>query len=71
MSHPTYLMSRMQREDSHTLAGYRAQGGYKAIEKILEDPISPQSVIEVVKDSGLRGRGGGVRWPSGRAAWRT
>ena len=67
MSHPTYLMSRMEREDSHTLAGYEAQGGYKALRKILTDPIPPQSVIETVKDSGLRGRGGagfptGLKW---------
>ena len=67
MSHPTYLLSRMEREDSHTLAGYEAQGGYKALRKILTDPIPPQSVIETVKDSGLRGRGGagfptGLKW---------
>jgi len=36
---------------------YCEQGGYKALKKIQE--ISPEGVIEEVKESGLRGRGGG------------
>ncbi|MFN8139376.1 MAG: NADH-quinone oxidoreductase subunit NuoF [Fimbriimonadales bacterium] len=39
-----------------TMAGYRAQGGYKGYEKALG--MDRQAVIDEVKKSGLRGRGG-------------
>src|SRR5690606_2058598 len=37
---------------------YLAADGYKALEKVLKT-MTPQDVIETVKKSGLRGRGGG------------
>jgi NADH-quinone oxidoreductase subunit F len=45
---------------------YRKQGGYAAAEKALKT-MSPESVLEEVKKSGLRGRGGagfptGLKW---------
>jgi NADH-quinone oxidoreductase subunit F len=39
-----------------TLDGYRAKGGYKALEKALK--MERQAIIDEVKASGLRGRGG-------------
>jgi NADH-quinone oxidoreductase subunit F len=66
-THETFLLDRCKLEDSHTLAVYKANGGYKAIEKILTLPMSQSAVIEEMKDSGLRGRGGagfptGLKW---------
>ncbi len=48
------------------LEGYRANGGYRAVEKALRT-LSPEAVLEEVKKSGLRGRGGagfptGLKW---------
>jgi len=48
-----------------TLEGYKRHGGYKASEKALK--MDPDAVIQLVKDSGLRGRGGagfptGMKW---------
>jgi len=53
--------------DSWTLASYRARGGWQAWEKILQDKIAPETIIETVKNSSLRGRGGagfptGLKW---------
>ncbi len=50
-----------------TLENYLSVGGYSAWEKILQENISPDDVIEQVKASGLRGRGGagfptGLKW---------
>ncbi|MGH7482738.1 MAG: NADH-quinone oxidoreductase subunit NuoF [Longimicrobiales bacterium] len=47
------------------MEGWRARGGYKALEKALA--MAPSAVVDVVKNSGLRGRGGagfptGVKW---------
>jgi len=39
-----------------TLAGYRAKGGYKGLEKALG--MERGDIVEAVKTSGLRGRGG-------------
>ena len=52
-------------KDSFTLEGYKRNGGYKALAKALK--MEPDDVIKVVKDSGLRGRGGagfptGMKW---------
>ena len=50
-----------------TLASYRSVGGYEALEKILKERIHPEYIIEQLKDSALRGRGGagfptGLKW---------
>ncbi len=49
-----------------TLEVYKKHGGYKAVEKALKT-MSPDEVVEEVKKSGLRGRGGagfptGMKW---------
>ena len=36
---------------------YLKTGGYSALRRILEDKIAPVDVIDMVKPSGLRGRG--------------
>ncbi|UYL08856.1 NADH-quinone oxidoreductase subunit NuoF [Bdellovibrio sp. SKB1291214] len=48
-----------------TLAGYKAKGGYETLPKALK--MQPQQIIDEVKASGLRGRGGagfptGMKW---------
>ncbi len=52
--------------DSHTLSRYLATGGYEALTKALYD-MSREDIIEEVKASNMRGRGGagfptGVKW---------
>ena len=49
------------------LATYQSEGGYEALRKILEEKTDPEAIIEQVKISGLRGRGGagfptGLKW---------
>jgi len=53
--------------DSWTLATYRSIGGYQAWERILREKTPPEKIIEELKLSGLRGRGGagfptGMKW---------
>jgi len=60
------LLSYTDVENSHTLQAYLSLGGYSAIKKALFD-MSPQDIIEEVKKSKLRGRGGagfptGLKW---------
>jgi hypothetical protein len=43
--------------DPSSIEDYRENGGYKALEKVLEK-MSPEEVIEEIKISGLAGRGG-------------
>lgn len=51
---------------------YIARDGYKALEKVLFE-MSPQQIVEEIKASGLRGRGGagfptGMKWEAGLKA---
>src|SRR5262245_34688217 len=60
------LLRRILKNASPSLDAYRADGGYKALRKAL-DQMTPAQGIDEVKDSGLRGRGGagfpcGVKW---------
>ena len=54
-------------DQAHTLESYLKIGGYQAWRKILAEKTPPETVIEEIKASGLRGRGGagfptGLKW---------
>ncbi|MCZ6724422.1 MAG: NADH-quinone oxidoreductase subunit NuoF [Gammaproteobacteria bacterium] len=57
----------LQYDQPWSMESYLKTGGYQALKKILNQNISPEQVIEQVKSSGLRGRGGagfptGLKW---------
>lgn len=63
--HRQILLEHIKHADQHTLAGYESRGGYEAIKKALA--TDPLAIIEEVKKSGIRGRGGagfsaGMKW---------
>ncbi len=60
------LLRNVDVPDGHLLATYRASGGYQALAKAL-DEYTPDEIIDLVKASNLRGRGGagfptGLKW---------
>lgn len=61
-----------RRIDPHSLEDYIVLGGYSALAKVLGG-MKPHDVLDEIKKSGLRGRGGGgfptgVKWESTRDA---
>ena len=57
----------LDQEQPWSLDAYRSVGGYSALKKILEEKTPAEEIIEEVKTSGLRGRGGagfptGLKW---------
>ncbi|MGI6284306.1 NADH-quinone oxidoreductase subunit NuoF [Neomoorella humiferrea] len=66
------VTSRLGLTDPESLDGYIATGGYEALRKVLGS-MTPEEVIEEIKVSGLRGRGGagfptGLKWSFTRQA---
>ncbi len=56
------LSAHWNDSDSFTIAGYKRHGGYDALAKSLQS--TPDEVIALIKESGLRGRGG-AGFPTG------
>ena len=59
------LINDLDKEGINTLSGYKSCGGYTALEKALK--MKPEEIVEEVKKSGIRGRGGagfpmGMKW---------
>lgn len=66
MAEMRILMEHMHHPDQLSIKGYEARGGYKAVQKAIPG-IAPDELTEMVKQSGLRGRGGagfatGMKW---------
>jgi NADH-quinone oxidoreductase subunit F len=60
------LLRNIDVPDSHALTTYASRGGYRSWQEVVQN-IKPEQLIEVVKASGLRGRGGagfptGMKW---------
>ena len=63
------VLSDCGKVDPEDIDSYIARGGYTAIKKVLAS--APEETIDLIKRSGLRGRGGagfptGVKWEAGR-----
>ena len=64
MANTKLLMTFPVTASSHTLAEYRARGGYESLAKALRQ-MTPQRVAAEVTASGIQGRGGAA-FPMGR-----
>ncbi|MEZ5448530.1 MAG: NADH-quinone oxidoreductase subunit NuoF [Thiolinea sp.] len=67
MTNQVCFITRQFGDQSHTLENYLKVGGYQAWRQILEEKTSTEDIIDELKESGLRGRGGagfptGLKW---------
>ena len=65
------VLANCGRIDPESIDEYIASGGYQAVRKALK--MDPEKIITVIKESGLKGRGGGgfptgIKWESCRRA---
>jgi NADH-quinone oxidoreductase subunit F len=63
---PLYLLGQVGKPASHTLDAYEAAGGYAPAKRVFAE-MKPEEVVEQIKASGIRGRGGagfptGTKW---------
>lgn len=61
------VFTHLDQPDCWSLAAYQAQGGWTAWQRIVEEKTPQEAIIEQVKASALRGRGGagfptGLKW---------
>lgn len=61
-----YIMEEIGKCECDSIDDYMGRGGYLSFLKVLQEE-NPEKVIQVIKDSGLRGRGGagfptGLKW---------
>jgi NADH-quinone oxidoreductase subunit F len=61
-----FLTARVGAKESHRIDTYIADGGYETARRVLTE-MKPEEVVEQVKASGIRGRGGagfptGMKW---------
>jgi len=67
------VLDKSWKIDPENIDEVLANGGYSALEKILDQEIEPEAIIEEIKVSKLRGRGGagfptGLKWEFTRKA---
>lgn len=67
MAEHNVVFTTLDFDEPWTLENYRKTGGYEAWKKILAEKTPPEDIIEMVKASALRGRGGagfptGLKW---------
>ena len=65
MAFEPVLLANVTKDDSHTRSAYESTGGYQSWRKALN--MAPADIIDTVKSSNLRGRGGagfptGLKW---------
>ena len=67
MAEHNVVFATLEFDEPWTLENYRKTGGYEAWKKIIAEQTPPEDIIEMVKASALRGRGGagfptGLKW---------
>ncbi|WP_185957756.1 NADH-quinone oxidoreductase subunit NuoF [Tepidiphilus olei] len=67
MSAQGLILKGLDGDRTWRLKDYEVRGGYSALRRLLTDKVPPEQVIQEVKASGLRGRGGagfptGLKW---------
>lgn len=67
MANQVCFITKQFGDQAHTLESYLKLGGYSSWKKILAEKTPAENIIEEIKDSGLRGRGGagfptGMKW---------
>lgn len=67
MAEHNVVFTHLDEDQCWSLDAYRKHGGWQAWEKILREKTPPEEIIEIVKKSALRGRGGagfptGLKW---------
>ena len=63
----TVCLRTLEKENPSSLATYEALGGYSAWRRIIQEKTDPAMIIDQIKQSNLRGRGGagfstGLKW---------